>query len=546
MKKLEEEPETYESKFTTLTKGVNLEVHKWILERIDKKSESILEIGCGPGTLAVKLATLGNKVKAIDKNLDMIKYAINNYPTEKDVNLLYQVGSYENLQEDSESYDTVINTFMLSELNQLEQQLFLRTVWKLLKPNGRLLIAAEFLPSSFWKIPFKLKRWWFKKKIHRLRLRGTHVVKHFIKYLTSIGFKIVSKKSWNHGSIKVLELKKVLIDRDNQPGYYRPKAKKFTGIKSQLRIYRCIFTGQIDSVPIEPGLYKVGNPTEDSPIVVTANYEYTYIKVMRDLKGLDAWVVCVDSNGINVWCAARGNDFGNKQLIEAVNATGIDKILKSKRLILPQLSAGGVSIPQLPKSFPFKIVFGPVWSKDLKKFIQEKPTKKPDSMKLAKFTLSHRIRAGITHTTFLFRKIFIIPLIVLILTLLILNQISNLWWIGELALWVIVSNTVIALLFPLSYFTHNFIIKSIFFGITNLVLISFISWMFHNSIIFLILNSGILFWISYFSTMSFSGYTMATNPREIQLQYPIFRKINISLIIIVVILLGLNIIFFMY
>ena len=545
MKKLEEEPETYDSKFTTLTKGLNLEVQKWVLERINIV-DSILEIGCGPGTLASKLATHGNKVKALDKNLDMIKYAINNYPTEKDVDLLYQVGSYENLQEDSESYDIVVNTFMLSELNQLEQQIFLQSVWKVLKPNGRLLIAGEFLPSGFWRILFKLKRWWFKKKIHRLRLRGTHIVKYFMRYLNPIGYEIISESRWKHGSIIALELRKVQINGNNQPGYYRPKTKNYTGIKSQFRIYRCIFTGQVDPVSIEPGLYKAGNPTEDSPIIVTANYEYTYIKVMRDLKGLDAWVLCVDSNGINVWCAARGNDFGNKQLIEAVNATGIDKILKSNKLILPQLSAGGISIPQLPKTFPFKIVFGPVWSKDLKKFLQEKPTKKPDSMKLAKFTLSHRIRAGITHTTFLFRKIFIIPLIVLILTLLILNQVNNLWWIGELALWIFVSNAVIALLFPLSHFTRNFIIKSIFFGITNLVLISSISWIFHNSIIFLTLNAGILFWVSFFSTMSFSGYTMATNPRVIQNQYPTFRKINISLIIIVIILLGLNIIFFIY
>jgi 2-polyprenyl-3-methyl-5-hydroxy-6-metoxy-1,4-benzoquinol methylase len=543
MKKLEEEPETYDSKFTTLTKGVNIKVQNWILENIEK-DESLLEIGCGPGILAKKIALTGNKIKAIDKNLDMIKYAINNYPTEKEVDLIYQIGSFENLQEDSERYNTVISTFMLSELNQIEQQIFLRKVWKVIKPDGRLIIAAEFIPSGFWKILFKLKRWWFKKKIHRLRLRGTHIVKHFLKYLNPIGFEITSEKNWMHGSIKALELKKIHINEKNEPGYYWPKTINYKGLKSQIRIYRCIFTGQVDSVPIEPGLYKIGNPTEDSPIIVTANYEYTYIKVMRDLKGLDVWVLCVDSNGINVWCAARGNDFGNKQLINAVNATGIDKISKNNKLILPQLSAGGISIPQLPKNFPFKIIYGPVWSKYLREFLENRPIKKPDSMKLAKFTFSHRVRAGITHTTFLFRKIFLFPLIGLFILLLILNQIDNLWWIGELAMWIVLSNAIIAISFPLSNFTRTFIIKSVFFASLNLIIISVISWIIHNSLIFLLLNAGILFWISYFSTMSFSGYTMATNPREIQNEYPLFRKINITLIVIVIILLGLNIIFF--
>jgi ubiquinone/menaquinone biosynthesis C-methylase UbiE len=544
MKKLEEEPETYDSKFTMLTKGVNIEVQKWILERV-KEKDSVLEIGCGPGTFAKKLALKGNQVKAIDKNIEMIKYAINNYPNEQKVDLLYQIGTFENLQDASESYDIVINTFMLSELNQIEQQIFLRTVWKVIKPNGRLILAEEFLPSGFWKIPFKLKRWWFRKKLHRLRLSGTHIIKHFYNYINPIGFNIISEKIWKHGSIKALELQKIQLNENNEPGYYKPKTKKYKGLMSQFRIYRCIFTGQVDRVPIEPGLYAIGHPNELSPIIVTANYEYTYIKVMRDLKGLDVWILCVDSNGINVWCAARGNDFGNKQIIDAVKGSGIEIISKNRTLILPQLSAGGVSIPQLSKNFPFKIVYGPVWSKYLREFIMNRPTKKPNPMKLANFTLSHRIRAGITHTTFLFRKIFLFPLLGLFISLLVLNQMDNLWWIGELALWITVSNVFIALFFPLSNFTRNFIIKSVFFGTLNWLFISIISWIIHNSLIFLLLNVGVVFWISFFSTMSFSGFTMATNPKEIQNEYPIFRKINISLITIVIILLGLNIIFFM-
>ena len=78
---------------------------------------------------------------------------------------------------------------------------------------------------------------------------------------------------------------------------------------------------------------------------------------MQDLEGRDAWVLCVDSDGINVWCAARGDDFGDKQLIEAIKATNIQNLVKEKTKILPQLSAGGISAPNLydSKVFPFKI-----------------------------------------------------------------------------------------------------------------------------------------------------------------------------------------------
>ena len=79
MRKLEEEPESYDSKFTTLTKGVNLKVQKWILSKMDS-NDSILEVGCGTGSLAAKMALKGNNVIAIDNNPQMINHAMENLP----------------------------------------------------------------------------------------------------------------------------------------------------------------------------------------------------------------------------------------------------------------------------------------------------------------------------------------------------------------------------------------------------------------------------------------------------------------------------------
>ena len=120
---------------------------------------------------------------------------------------------------------------------------------------------------------------------------------------------------------------------------------------------------------------------------------------------------------------------------------------KKKSLILPQLSAGGVAAPELQKrseEFPFRVIFGPVWSKDLPEFITNRPARKPDKMKLAKFTLKHRFRGFITHTTFLLRKIFALPLIVLFLISLVLNLtglFDKFWWAGELLFWIIFLHT---------------------------------------------------------------------------------------------------------
>ncbi|MFX1238072.1 MAG: methyltransferase domain-containing protein, partial [Promethearchaeota archaeon] len=534
MRKLEEEPETYDKNFTTLTKGVNLEVNEWILEKIGK-SETILEVGCGTGSLASKMAIKGNKVMAIDKNYKMISHAMQNYPIDSDVNLSYQIGTLSDFSIESQSKDILVSTFMLSELRPLEQQIFLRNSWKALKPGGRVLLAAEFIPTKIWKIPFKIKRWWYKKKLKLLRLNQTHLLHWFLNYLEPIGFYISDQKKWKHGAIQVLELKKRNPSGLKKPGYYMPKLAKFKGIKSRLKILRCLLTGQVDKVPIEPGIYQSGNPTKDSPIIVTSNYEYTYIKVMNDLKGIDARVLCVDSNGINVWCAARGNNFENNQLLEAVEATGIQDLATQRMLILPQLAAGGISKPLLPeksKSFPFIIKYGPIWSSSLPQYLKDMPNRKTEKMRVLKFSLSHRTRAFITHTSFLFRKVFLLPIVFALALFLVLSIIFPHVWtnkmilIGEVCLWIILTNALHCFLFPISNFTRKFINKGIFFGGINIIVLGILTYLLHESILIILLNMSFFFWIGFFSTMSFSGYTMSTNPKEIQNEYPLFTKLN--------------------
>ena len=551
MRKLEQEPDTYDEKFTELTKGVNIEVKEWILERIGT-SQSILEVGCGTGDLASKMALKGNDVIAIDKNFQMINNAMKNYPTEKEVNLIYQIGTIKELPVEENSRDFIVSTFMISELGPFEQQIFLRNSWKMLKSGGKILIGAEFIPSGFWKIIFKTKRWWYKKKLRRLRLPSTSLVKWFFNYIEPIGFKISAEKIWKHGSIKALELEKVENLERKDAGYYRPSQRKFKGFRSQMQIYKCIFTGQVDHVPIEPGIYQSGTPDEKSPIIVTANYSYTYIKVMRALKGIDALVLCVDSKGINVWCAARGDNFGNKQLIEAVDASGIAELTTRKTMILPQLSAGGVAAPLIKSespTFPFNILYGPVWAKYLPRYLEERPAKKPDKWKLAKFTISHRLRAFITHSTFLLRKIFLKPtigLLILLFGISFLNPfwIDKFWRIGEIWLWILLTNALIAFFFPITKFTRCFIKKGIVYGSLNVIILGGLTWFIHDSIIVSLWSIGLYFWFAFFSTMSFSGYSMETSPAEIQEEYPTFKKINLPLLIVGLILASIGFVLF--
>jgi len=539
---LEAEPSTYDQLFTALTKGVNKEVQEQILDQITPNMQ-ILEVGCGPGTLAKNIAEKGGHIIAFDANLQMVIYAIGSINPEIHKNIKFQLGSAVNLPEDLGQFDIIISTFMLSELRPFEQQIFLRSAWDHLKPNGRLILADEFMPKGLAKIGFLMKRWWYLRKLKRKRSGLTHPLKWFPKYLTPIGFEIQKEIQWLHGSIRLIQALKKEVD---EAGYYRPPPHLFTGIKAKAHIARCLFTGQIDHVAIEPGIYESGNPTSTSPVIVTANYELTYIRVMNDLKGLDVWVLCVDSNGINVWCAARGKNFGNREVVEAVRATNILNLIDHRTLILPQLAAGGVSVPELPPDLKLKILYGPIWSKYLKSYLQEKPSHKPEEMRLAKFTPPKRLEAGVTHLTFLLRKLLFWPTLFSVIALLVLSNsgisvlqlisgtlFSILGWIWTAT---ILTNLIIAMAFPIVDFTQVFMKKGVILSALSSTMSLFLSWLIFPSVLYSITNFIFLFWLGFFSTMSFSGYTMASSPRQIKVEYTKFTRINQILLILVVLL----------
>jgi len=58
--------------------------------------------------------------------------------------------------------------------------------------------------------------------------------------------------------------------------------------------------------PVPVGLIRIGDPGRDSPVLVTCNFYITVRRLIRRLRGLNAWLLVTDSKGVNVWCAAGG------------------------------------------------------------------------------------------------------------------------------------------------------------------------------------------------------------------------------------------------
>jgi hypothetical protein len=120
---------------------------------------------------------------------------------------------------------------------------------------------------------------------------------------------------------------------------------------------------------VAPGLYSLGNPDENTSVFVTANYKLSFDTLRKNLSELNAWILVLDTKGVNVWCAAGKGTFGTEELINKIESANLANIVSHKKLILPQLGAVGIAAHEIKQKTGFSVKYGPVEAKDIKKYL---------------------------------------------------------------------------------------------------------------------------------------------------------------------------------
>jgi len=126
-----------------------------------------------------------------------------------------------------------------------------------------------------------------------------------------------------------------------------------------------------------PGLYFTGDEYDKkAPLVVTCNFLSTVLLLCRRLKGLNARLLILDTNGINVWCSSGKGKFSAEEILSKLNKYDREIISDSEEIeiILPKLSLSGVKLSELRKN-KIKPVIGPVYAKKLKHYLEHPPYK---------------------------------------------------------------------------------------------------------------------------------------------------------------------------
>ncbi len=141
---------------------------------------------------------------------------------------------------------------------------------------------------------------------------------------------------------------------------------------------------------VAPGLYAVGNPGPESPVLVSANYKMSFDALRRELCATDAWILVLDTRGINVWCAAGKGTFGTAEVVRRVGRTNLAQVVSHRTLIVPQLGAPGVAAHEVARKCGFKVVYGPVRARDIEAFLSAGMKATPE-MRRVSFSTRERL-----------------------------------------------------------------------------------------------------------------------------------------------------------
>lgn len=132
-----------------------------------------------------------------------------------------------------------------------------------------------------------------------------------------------------------------------------------------------IFTDPQKPIQVEPGLYPINDPDENSPVFVTTNFSLTYFLVSGELEGtgLPAWLLIVETEGMSVLTGWAAGKFNGDKIGAFAREIGLDDKIKNKTICIPGYVASISG--ELEESMPgWKVLVASQEASDLPAFVK--------------------------------------------------------------------------------------------------------------------------------------------------------------------------------
>ena len=416
MKWLETSPQDYDRGIQLLTLGKIQRIKEKISNDYVHNGMRVLEIGCGTGTLTLMMAQRGANVTGIDASPRMLAEAekkIKDANLEERVKLNYMDAALIGDRFPTASFDLIVSTLVFSELPPDDQRFVLEACQKLLTPNGRILIADEVIPPTLiMRLFFYLVRLPLVFLTWLITRTTTNSLRGFDSMLTQTGFR-------SHVALSYLGNSLILYEsfpaQAGQPATELPASvigilhHRVTLRTLLLDLWLLFFRIMPPYPKVRTGLYAVGRPDKDSPVLVTGNFDLTVRRLVSAIDGkVNVWLLVADSAGINVWCAAGGGHFTAEKVIAAVKSSHLNEVVNHHALILPQLCANGVDGWRIREETGWGVHWGPARADDIPAYLAGK-RKKSDEMRWVKYLLKDRLEM-VTGTLGFYALLILLPI----------------------------------------------------------------------------------------------------------------------------------------
>jgi len=102
-----------------------------------------------------------------------------------------------------------------------------------------------------------------------------------------------------------------------------------------------IFSDPQRPMATKEGIYEVGGPSEESPVVLTCNFSLTYFIVMGEIESsrVPAWLLVKDTEGLSVMTAWAAGKFVADAIAPFVQKCGIADKVNHKKIVIPGYAA---------------------------------------------------------------------------------------------------------------------------------------------------------------------------------------------------------------
>ena len=98
-----------------------------------------------------------------------------------------------------------------------------------------------------------------------------------------------------------------------------------------------IYTDPQRPMMMQQGIYPIGNPNEDSPVLVTTNFALTYFIVSGEIEAsrVPSWLMVMDTEGLSVLTAWAAGKFVGDAIGQFVKKSGITEKVKHRKIVIP-------------------------------------------------------------------------------------------------------------------------------------------------------------------------------------------------------------------